>query len=297
MNNTTYNIQYQTWQPIIYRLQGIIIITMNLVIMLLILRIKQLRKCHSNIFLSQLLFSHVLVGLEELLDSFIRHFPRDHLVRFIDRYAYTGLYMFQCMNMSVMTLDRMTAIKWPYMYLSVTRSNALFIMGITWFVTMVFIISLITVTASEYIHLIMRVSITGVSILFLSTCNFLIYRIVLRHLCIIRSTTVKLFVKKRDSKGNEQEETKTKPTKTFRTQESLFRSTLVCLVIVLSFVLCYVPVLISNILILGSITYFSTIGPVLYIIAYCNSIFDPVTYVLLNKDVKKEFRKIRRYLC
>ena len=304
MGNFTRNIQYQPWQSITYSIQGILIIITNMVVILFVLSRKRLKKQHVNIYLTSLLFSHILIGLEELLDSFARHFPRDHELREVDQYAYTVLSLCQCLNLSLITIDRLIAIKYPFIYLHITTKTVLHTVGITWLsVLLLAILLIIFKVNSSYVHLVFRISTAGVAIILLALSNVIIYGIAVRHIHEIKRTSIKYVNNEKHSitvtpttsstgSFTNRSADETKSVRSIRNMDSLLRSTLVCSVIVLSFALCYIPVLINNILILTKKRDFSTVGPFLYVLAYFNSLFDPVIYVAINKEIKKEIRKI-----
>ena len=122
MNSTS---SYISWKSISYCTQGSIIIIANLMSAISIIANKSLLKQHSNVFFTSLFISHVFIGLEELLDSFAINYNSKHILRIIDENVYTGLFFCQCLNLSVMTLDRLFAIKWPYLYVFLTDGNVL----------------------------------------------------------------------------------------------------------------------------------------------------------------------------
>ena len=59
---------------IIYKIQGVLVIILNVMVIMIIVARKQLRKRHSNKFLLSLLGSHLLFGSCDLGFSFSMHF-------------------------------------------------------------------------------------------------------------------------------------------------------------------------------------------------------------------------------
>ena len=73
-------------------------------------------------------------------------------------------------------------------------------------------------------------------------------------------------------------------------EKRVLKSTYVCVCLVLSFVVSWLPVCVSNILVRSGLV--ETFPSVMELLPHLNSICYPLFFILFQKDVKKEMRKV-----
>ena len=149
-----------SFQSISYRIQGSIIIVINAATVVAILSLTKLRQSYSNIFLCNLLLTHIFIGIEEIFDSFTSDLQEDHIIQIIDGNAYNALYLSQCLNLVILTIDRLIAIRWPYTYLLLNRRKTVLITITTWVLLAISMISLIFLRLKRELQLLIRAVLT-----------------------------------------------------------------------------------------------------------------------------------------
>ena len=130
-----------------------------------------------------------------------------------------------------------------------------------------------------------RIIITIVVMFLLTLCNVIVYRIASEHNREIKKTFVRGFelhtMENNDTKQREQLHKIILNNKRIEV-----RSAVICLSIIVTFALCYCPALIRyTLLLLGRAVVSTTIGPILAIVRYFNSIFDPIIFMLSRRAV------------
>ena len=115
---------------------------------------------------------------------------------------------------------------------------------------------------------------------------------------ISTNTTVIETLNGQNSKSNSRN-TKAKTKETSLLDRRCVRSAYMCSGIVISFMLCWTPHALHDLLKIThaapSIIYSdSVIARATFILAFCNGIIDPIIYVSMNRDIKRELKKLFR---
>ena len=192
-----------------------------------------------------------------------------------------------------MTVDRLIAIKWPYLYISLTKRRTTIVTIAEWILSIIFTFFIVGFKAGLAFRSTTNISTTALVICVLSFSNIIIYRIALKQNREARKTfvmRVNVHVDDETSKKITHEDKIL-----LRNHRNEFRSAVICLSMVLSFVLCYMPALIRYVMLLFESEHSSKIvGSTLAIVRYFNSILDSIIYILSKRDVKRRICRIFR---
>lgn len=315
------------WPQEIFIVEGGVIIIFNFLVIILITSRSRLRKRLSNIFLVNLLLSHIVEGCMAIYIAGTfneNHKKQDSQSSHMRIAVFSADTLLSCLNNIPVTGDRLIAIKWPYIYRKLNTLKAGGICAISWLVTIVYFVvilnfKILTPNAGDIFS---SVLIT-ITVTILLTANTLIYKVVRRHTNAIKTnyvepglaviTSVNEEMSTRDtsygecSDGSPSVALKQKRNYNLadtrqrantnsqtRAEERCIRSAYICAGIVLSYIISFMPHMVHDIiklLNLQSGVYTGNLSAKITIfIAFCNSIVDPIIYTSLNKEFKKEWK-------
>lgn len=279
---------YIPWFVITIFVESCLILILNGAAICIMLR-KRLTKKLSNIFLLSSLISHYIGGLcacvfatYQLITNKNPNNKTNTLENWIASVYHTTFVVSFVSTISI-TVDRLTAIKLPFRYNNYTRS---------FFVHCSMIASILPstyfalkITYHDDLAYPLYIFSLAVAMLVLVVSNIVIHQEINRQCAAIASTIV---AKTEKEKNKKIAHLKKRQTSTLR----------ICFFMVLSFILCWLPTSINCILLFSLdnsypfLPQISIIQKGLMIVVFLNSLFAPIVYISMNKDVKSEVKNI-----
>lgn len=273
-----------------YTIQGSVIIILNSFAIILILIRQNLRRKLSNKFLCSLLFVHLIFGIFDLIFGFTMMYNEKEIVNVsnmkerIQNHALdciTSIVISLFLNLMLVTIDRLAAIKYPFKYIKVSTKHGILVLVIIWLVSLSYIPISIACEHPRVSADIVTFTLTIVSFLTLAISNGIVYNIVRKQIKEISKTIIEVPNK---TGINSQKES---------LQQQKLKSFYICLVMVLSFIIFWTPIIIfdflkfydQDVVLFGRIAVF---------IVFFNSIADPIIYCMMNHELKSEIRKVLR---
>ena len=282
----------ETWN-IIYKIQGVIVIILNVMVIMIIVARKQLRKRHSNKFLLSLLGSHILLGCCDLGFSFSMHFnevatqnkssqtiTQDIQIESMDYVTGVGIILF--MSLLIVTVDRIVSIKYPFAYLKLTTAKVISIIVVIWLLSISYTTLSYVFKFSESTGEIITLTLMLASFITLSISNWTVYVIVRKQIRQIMSTIVE-----ENLPGNNTAKT----SKRKLVLDKQLRALHICVGMVISYVIFWSPLLIHDIAKFSGYKN-DTFSRTAILIVFCNSLADPIIYCIINRDLKLEILQI-----
>ena len=283
--NTTKYIYYQpSWSKYCLLINAILIVLVNLYVLLLIARKRSHLPSICNIFLFGLLMSHLGAGTVSSLmfnvDSAINNSTHEHNGMYerltLCIYHFCGVSTF-CMIILV-TIDRLLAIKWPFIYNQLTWKFCAFSISTIMVFPIIFIIFELRIEIHSYNIILFCKAMTSIVLAF---SHHLIYREVKAQFQKISKTIV---CDDLTLQGEKRE----------KLNQRMVKSTRMCYFIVLSNIIFWIPCSITSVFILNQGNkYWNEITIqvqcAVYVFLNVNSIKDPLMYVVLNKSLKDQF--------
>ena len=281
---------------------------LNIFVIVLMLRNKKLRRRPANRFLLNLLLSDGIVCIsfisyagyllrkwDEKKSFFENYFTQHNSVVFF--YVVVVLSM---LNFTLITIDRLIAVKWPFFYINRIHTRESFIaIAVVWGITIVYMIIMITLfnvllpQTSRYLGNITFVAVIIVGFITLFVSNFFVFVEARRHLRRIEKITYNIeniSVELSDKSNNKEED--------FRKKE--LRLTRINIGLILCFFLFWINVFILFIKLLVyadevkkpiRFEYILASWYLVHIYYICN----PLWYVVLSYDVKREVKQFFRW--
>ena len=283
-NTTEYRYYQPSWSKYCLLINAIMIVLVNLYVLLLIARKRSRLRSVCNIFLCGLLMSHLGTGTVSLLmfnvDSAINNSTHEHNGMYerltLCIYHFCGVSTF-CMIILV-TIDRLLAIKWPFVYNQLTWKFCAFSISTIMVFPIIFIIFELRIKIHIYHIILFCKAITSIV---LASSHHLIYREIKSQFQKISKTIVC-------------EDIPLQKEKREKINQRLMKSTRMCYFIVLSNIIFWIPRGITSVFILtqgnkywNEITI--QVQCAVYVFLNMNSIKDPFMYVVLNKSLKRQF--------
>ena len=278
---------YQWWL-ILLVVFGILASVCNLIIIIIILRKQKLYKSPCNKLLLLQLSTNFMTSILCCLDAIIHWifniylWSRSHVAGRTFMSLFTGLCCVSFTGITFLTIDRFTAIKFPYVYNRINKmlpklaAISALLNGTTMF--------LIHFFTNDKISLFISSIFLSFSIIVLCIFNFYIYRTVKEQFSKIFSTTV----------GASENGSKTLKKKL---QQREMKSTRICLYVVVSYLFCWTPIGLDYLfrLILRE-KYMQTVplevGMATLVLGVVNGIADPFIYTSLNGDLKRNLLSV-----
>lgn len=271
----------------------------------MILHVKKLRKKFNNIFLVNLLLCDAVVGVIAIC------LFEDDLVETVlnPQHLSAVVTMLSCLSNVPVTADRFVAINWPYFYLKLTRKKSIFFCVLTWILTVILTAITLQKDLQKKILDIITVSFIAVMVIILILANAFIYNVVNKQIVEIKKTCVENNTYMREhSKGvidtqrglDSNDEYKRKDhqqnSNTARLHAKQVRAAHICAGVVISYCILWLPLMVHDFLkVLRMGSSFVYRGSIYSIIALflslSNSLVDPVIYILLNRELKTEWKK------
>lgn len=272
-NKSSVSTEIQSSNQILQIVQSTLIIIFNTMLLILLLKRTLLRRKKSFQFFLNLQLIHILLGTISILSIFFRVF-NDHIIN-------NGILLAMFSSLMITTADRFIAIKYPFFHNSITSKVVVIVVMTSWMPTIIFLVVTsavggITSQNLKVVHVIMIASASTV----LAVSNILVYIVAKKH---------EQFLKENSANRKQ-------------TEKSTLKATYVCLCIVLSFIVFWLPYCIHDILeLIGSLDGGSGFDIIVEQIALFNSLIDPILFVCLSKLVRKEISHIvqlvRRIVC
>ena len=260
-------------------IQSVIIVSVNIFLILTIVRIEEVFRKHSTKIFINLQICHILNGIFYTLANY-----RYNLVY---GFVVFGIVMELFLSMIMLTIDRYCAVRYPMMYLTLERRYHLTFITSSWMLT----ITLTTLGMVFYRRANSRH-------IFLVLNSFLF---VIMNILVITSVMILWQIYKSKRFLN---------TSTIRNSLTLRKATNTCLLIVFSFVLSSTPYFIHNIMVLindqelniesgykkYSVCFGSNFAALVVIIQLCDSIADPILFIANTPKVRRRYKRTLRRL-
>ncbi|XP_057310071.1 P2Y purinoceptor 8-like [Hydractinia symbiolongicarpus] len=287
-NNTT--LPYK-WPAHVFTVEASIIITINGVLVVFIVSRKVLRSNPSTIFFLNLLISHVAEGIAAMW--FEHNLTRENFVAqgrsenaLIK--VFTASLLLGCLSYIPYTADRLVAIRWPLFYQTLTKKKVILICIQPWLFSLFFLLTLQLFHFPKETGDVVAIILVSIMSLVLIISNTIIYRVVLKHVKEIKKTTVGV----ENIDKTDREKIKSRHEKI---EKRRMRSVYICSGIVVSYIVCWAPHMIHDIIKMTNID--STIvgarshwPKITLVVAFLNPIIDPLIWISLNRRIKKEIK-------
>lgn len=199
----------------------------------------------------------------------------DYGIGYAQLYVSNGLLMELFLALLLTTLDRLAAIKYPYFYQRVTTRWIAAIIGVSWLPGVVFVVILLSINAHQVVMVWMSTILIAVAMVILVCSNTTIWMIVRKHIRAVQRNCRPSVSDINDDKAK-------------------VKATFVCLSIVATFVLFWLPHLVHNLIYLTSVLPYGVFTRSLGSMILLNAMIDPCLYVVFRKDVKKEIKLLVR---
>jgi hypothetical protein len=253
---------------IAFIVQATISLCFNVVLLVFISSQKTLRKEKSNQMFINLLHVHIIMAIAGVVAKV--YLPDESAV------INNGFLMEMFLSLIITSSDRYINIKFPYTYAHLTTNNIILIIMTSWFISGMFVMfSLIFKITPFHSTLVCTVLIITATVT-LALTNINIYAIAKRHAAAIL---------KHSSPAKPNGKMKSK----------VLKSTYVCLAVVMSFIILWLPLLIHNVMVLIKV-YKPASGKlftkIVLHVACFNSLVDPLLYLCFRKNVKQRLRKL-----
>ena len=281
---------------------------LNIFVIVLMLRKKNLRRRPANKFLLNLLVSdgivclsfisyagHLLTKWDDTKSFFENYFILQNSVVFF--YVVVVLSM---LNFTLITIDRLIAVKWPFFYMNRIHTRESFIaIAVVWGITITYMVIMITLfnvllpQTSRYLGNVTFVAVVIVGFITLFISNSFVFVEARRHLRRIEKITYNIenISLELSNKSNSKEEA-------FRKKE--FRLARINIGLILCFFLFWINVFILFIKLLVytdekkkpiRFEYILASWYLVHVYYICN----PLWYVMLSYDVKREVKQFFRW--
>jgi len=226
------------------------------------------RKLKSVKFLLNLQLTHAFMGVTSIVLQEFDVF--NELVVLFDALLLQMFLMLLCM-----TLERYLSVTWPMKFRNLATKYYVYTIALSWiFIIILLAIALSFTTRILQEHLvILSTALIAVSIITLLFTNINMFVIAQRHFKEIFKTSIAS--KKSKFRGN-------------------MKSTYTCLVIVVSFIVLWLPQLVHNILALNDNYYVSRekkFTRIVWLVALSDSLVNPFIYAIFNRELRQTIRK------
>ena len=259
----------------------ILILLSNIPLSYLLISTRKLRQQHSVRFFLNLQACHILTAI--VYSIIVHHYEslestNAHTIFILGVNLAYGLLLEMFLFIAVYTLDRLLAIKYPYRYQAITDKQVASAIVLLWIPGPVFIIVASVLNADYEDMMIIIIVLISLGATVLTLSNIMVYCIARKHAQAIKNET-------RVQAGIRNDGT-SKPSD--HHEGKILKSTYVCLCIVVSFIACWLPIFLHNVILLstGNEVNVNT-NNICEIVARCNSVFDPVLFVVFRRDVKQ----------
>ena len=268
LNNSTKTMNdfSHPYEDLIMQFQGSLIIFLNVSLIAFLLR-KKLRANHSTKLFLNLQFTHITIALSAVTFGI----NRGNAALILN----SCILMEMFVSLMMATIDRLVSIKYHFLYQKVTTKYCMIGIASSWIFPVLLLCVDLNVDIQEYYYSALSTTLIATATLTLAASNITVYGIVRRHIRMIKRNAV-------NDRNN---------TANMKRSLKLAKSTCVCFAIVTSFVIFWFPFLVHDVLVTASIYKPSkkkSFTFVIEVFALCNSALDPILFVLLSKNVKRE---------
>lgn len=233
-------------------------------------KIRSTKSC--KLFLN-LQLVHVLLLLSKSVEFVNNGYDEFHV------YVSNGLLIQFFISMTLATIDRLIAIKYPYIYGRICQNQVIKTILLSWLPGLVFTIVAVIVLPSQESMSLLSACLIGVSMSILFTSNVCIYVIAQRHWTAIQVRCCT----RTGVRGFE--------------ENKRLKSLYVSLSIVVSFFVFWMPYLVHSAVVLTSEQFYvvdEKFTASVEVVAFANSLADPLLFVIFRKDAKKELMRVIR---
>lgn len=292
MNAThrSFYVESGTWYSYAMLIIAILSFLTSSTVVFVIARKKSLLERKGNIYLLALLLTHICIGLQTTVQfatefitghSMYNSYKSNNIFYKAMMYMHHFLFMVAFVMANLVTLDCLLAVKRPYYYEQCSSKfcYGTILLGLIPPIMFILMSSIGGVSYSYYMFVLIGIFLS----VFIAITNMTVYNVVKKQIIAISKNTV-----------TENRESRKRILDNLNKQK--FRSARLCLFIVLSTVLFLLPMEISTIvmLIMKDAFWNDNTKHVAYIsemFILLNSLKDPMLYIFINKDVKREICK------
>lgn len=238
----------------------------NILLALFILKRKLLCKTSCCKFFLNLQTVHIILCMSSM--GFRKEMKDIHVA------INNGLLMELFLSMFLTILDRLIAIKFPYLYQRLTTRRVLIIIGSSWIPGIVFTATVIMTKPGQIPVTTMSTILIFVAMLILVSSNIMIWFIVKRHKKTVQRECTPAHAK-------------------ISAEKRKLKSTYVCMSIVTTFLLLWLPFLVHNVLLLTQGDVDKAFQRGTETVVLVNTVIDPWLFIIFRRDVKDEIRSLR----
>lgn len=247
---------------------------LNGALFIMIMNQKKIRNTKSCKLFLNLQFVHVLLLTSNIIHKSYDGYNAFHI------YMNNGLLIEMFLAMVLATIDRLIAIRFPYVYVNIQTKHTLFGVACSWLPGIIFTVTaVIFLPRQEYMSILSTVLLC-VAMIILVSSNASVYVIARKQWHGIRTRCTQASF--RGFKENKQ-----------------LKSIYVCLSIVTSFFVFWMPYLVHSLMFLlaGDDAVNLKLTMCVELVAFANSLTDPILFVVFRKDARKEVRRLLKLNC
>ena len=313
--SSTKSVDSMNYYSISFIVLSFLALVLYIFVILLMLRNKKLRRRPANKFLLNLVISdgivcisvmlyagHVLEMWDDKRSFFENYFMLESFVIYLDVVVVLSM-----LNFTLITVDRLIAVKWPFFYMDKIHTKESFIfIAVLWGITIVHAIVMVTLfhvlypRTSRYLGNITFVVVVVTGFITLLISNSFVFVEARRHLRRIGkiSCSIKnISVEPSDKSEKEKEKRKRKTEEEIRNRE--FRLVRINIGLILCFFLFWINLLVLNVKLLVYADELEPPIPRKYILAswYLGQIYyvcNPLWFVTLSHVVQREVKQLFR---
>ena len=320
----------ETWHLTFLVAECSVVMCLNIFLVAIIVSNRKLRSRICNLFLANLFLVHIVEGLVGILRSTILYsIPKDHDKVTMGVNLFTTAVILSYLTYIPVTLDRYVAIKHPFLYQQLTYKHVILINSAVWLISIIFGVTIFSLNMDSKVGDAITFGATLIMYALCISANVSIYQVVKIQvkklklkpavpkkvetisMAVTRSNVSSIKTNPREHSEtskerqhghtNNNENTKEKEqagrisektlSVTKRLNSRSLRSLRICTLIVASFIICWLPHTLHDILkitkAVPTIVYSdSMLARSTLVVAFCNGIIDPVLYVFVNRDLK-----------
>ena len=169
------------------RLQGPLILMINVTLVAFILRRSGLRRKHNNILLANLLLSHSMEGL--LVISLAFELDKGHYEQHMP-IIFSSITLLNLLNILPVTMERLVAIRWPFLHAELNIKKIYIFSCIPWVFVVAYTTIAISVGFTNTFADLLTMAFISLLLIVLAIANVMIYRVVRRQTEALKKTCV-----------------------------------------------------------------------------------------------------------
>ena len=253
------------WIDVAFFVEAVISVCSNVALSAFIISEKTLRRQKSNYFFINLLHANVILTVGAIVAMFYLT-DKSGVIN-------NGFFMQMFFSFFICSADRYINIKFPYKYAHVTKNDITLIIVTSWIVSGAFVMFSLIYQITPYQSSIVCTALSITATLMLTSSTVHLYIIAKRHAVEkLRNSAAACVTRERE----------------------VLKSTNVCLALVISFIILWLPLSVHNVLVLAKAytpaneKWFTK---VVFHVGFLNSLADPIIYVCLRNDVNIQLSK------